>query len=192
VNSLRSLEPEDAPITNTIFRLCRLAFHTVVREGLGLINGGYCLSIAPSAVVFLQRIMEDFYFGTVLRPFRVVWHHAAPAFTNRTRYSSPCIVSLGDTHGTTMFCLDECGQRDDDDDGENQNDGDMSDPDDADYDPDLSDMDECNGDDDDSETSDSDSDTSDSDDTPDSASDYYTALSDMGDDDSDEDDATSL
>jgi hypothetical protein len=152
VNSLSSLEPQDESITHPNYRLSRLAFQTVVQAETPILVNRHRqdMSIAPSAVDFLQRILEDVSSGTVLRPFKL-WHHA-PA-PNSIRFSSSCIFR----HGVTLmeqpfFCLDDVRPNHDDDDDKNKNDdgdhGDTSDSD-ADYDPNLSDMDESDGDDND-------------------------------------------
>ena len=124
---LPSLVPEDRSITDP-FRLDTGAFRDLVEESLPLLSMAR-RSIAPSAIDFLQRIMEDIYFGTVLHPFQVY----APSIGAPVR----CIVLMGNVHGTTMSCFEVCSQ-DDDDDGGGGGDSD------SDNDEDYSDMDESN------------------------------------------------
>jgi hypothetical protein len=98
------------------------------------------LSIAHSAVDYLQRIVEDFYFGTGIRPFKV---QCAPRITSGvSSLLSSCTFMMGDIHGTTMFRLEVCSPVVDDEKANDKNDGNDSPDSDSDYPPSLSDMEE--------------------------------------------------
>jgi hypothetical protein len=153
VNTLSSLEPEDPTITNPNFRLCRMPIRNMVHESIG--DTMSCMWVTHSATDFLQRIVEDLCFGTVMRPFKL---HTSIAGIG---YSLSCIFLFGGIHGTTMFGLEACSRvikksEDEKDDkksaGKNQADEDADSyvsAEDADYDSNVSDMEESDDDDDD-------------------------------------------
>jgi hypothetical protein len=141
LNALYSLTPEDPSIANPNFRLCRAAFRHLVQQHLDSYREAR--SVTHSATDFLQRIVEDIYFGMVLRPFKV---HA-----RSYRASLCCIIMMGDIHGTTIFRLEDCSRAatgENESGGDQDFNGDSSDSD-ADYDPNPSDMEEESDDDDD-------------------------------------------
>jgi len=94
-----SLTPEDPSITDPRFRLCPDAFANICRTFVFtvLVDAlpGFS-DLSPSAVDFVQRIVEDVAFGDVIGPFAV----RLPGESRPVR----CTVVVGT--GTTVYSLE--------------------------------------------------------------------------------------